>query len=125
MVIEDIIYHHDTASCRSDNLFMISRAMTEYMDSHSGNLPQKSETARSIFMGINKNDYFTCNVTQKSFHWLPKGLATEKGQPVLVMCPTCVHGSWFRQFSWGVVDVNGELTFVKIMKNGEVRNKDQ
>jgi len=115
---EELSYE-DRGSCRTDNLFAIKEAMSDYMEDYAGQLPATTAEAVAFFKEYyTGHDYFRCQAADAPFVWRPPEVQTAAGWPVRVMCPPESHGSWKRRFAWGVIEGEQGLEFVRVFADG-------
>ncbi len=108
-------FHHyqiDGIECMSDILPYDN--IRQYQQEHHGALPEKVEDIPNL----DRWPPLVCYGANAKLIWRPKGIHTDDGGPVLMMCPPDAHG-WIRQFSMGLAVDKGEVAIVRI-RNGRV-----
>jgi hypothetical protein len=111
---EHTAYHGDIASCVSDNMYVLKERLNDYAAEHDGRTPATFDELRAHVKDKDGAPHDVCVRAHAPFIWMPEGVKTDDGHPVVLMCPPDSHG-WLRKYAFGLArDDDGAFYFVRI-----------
>jgi hypothetical protein len=111
---EYLAYNEDISTCYSNNMRILKDGLADYCREHDGQMPATFDEFRAYMKEKHGAPYDTCVRANAPFVWMPEGIETASGQPVVLMCPPNSHG-WLRKYAFGLVrNDDGTFDFVRI-----------
>jgi len=113
---EYLAYHEDISSCYSDNMSILKKQLEDYVEEHEGTAPATFDELREYMTSKGGSAHDICVRADEPFVWMPEGITTDDGDPVVLMCPPNSHG-WLRKYAFGLVRHGDTFRFVRVRGN--------
>jgi len=110
---EYLAYNEDISSCLSDNMSTLKISLERFVEEHDGEMPASFDELRAYMKSKGRGPYDICVRADAPFIWMPPGVTTDDGRPVILMCPPNSHG-WLRKYAFGLVRDGDSFRFVRV-----------